>query len=210
MTQRVDAVSQALAHDIAAPEHRRAMRKLGLVVVAGELAQEYGILPHNLDIRAAVESVRDAWLGDHENRPSSILGARAVKAFILRRRDCFRDRFDADIGPVTSRDICGYYDRQNGLYLFTDEGFAEACGGHNPQIVAAELAARGLLQTDEDHYKVNKPSSKTVSNVVRDSTRSKGTFLMRTLTDRSRLANPSRGTWGRGASPQCANTLAVH
>lgn len=151
--QRVDATTNTLAQGITTPEHRRAVRKLGLIAVAGELAQECGILPPTLDIRAAAESVRDAWLSDHDNRPSSLLGARAVKAFILRRRDCFRDRFDADTGPLSSRDICGYYDRQLELYLFTDEGFAEACAGHNPQVVAAELAARGLLHMSENRYK---------------------------------------------------------
>jgi len=153
VTQRVDTIARELAQDIAAPEHRRAVRKLALIALAGELAQEHGILPPMLDIRAAVESVRDAWLSDHENRPSSVLGARAVKAFILRRRDSFRDRFDSDIGLVSSRDICGYYDRQLDLYLFTDEGFAEACSGHNPRVVAAELVARGLLNKSENRYK---------------------------------------------------------
>ena len=42
---------------------------------------------------------------------------------------------------------------QSDLYLFTDEGFSEACAGHNPNVVATELASRGLLYINESRLK---------------------------------------------------------
>ncbi|RRQ22446.1 DUF927 domain-containing protein [Thiohalobacter thiocyanaticus] len=153
ITEQVDRETGRLAEGVSAPEHRRAIHKLALVLDAGEMAQKYGVLPHLLDIRQSIETVRDAWLADSNNRPSTILGARAVKGFIQKHRERFRDALTYGGPPSPHRDICGYYNGQADLYIFTDEGFAEACGGHNAQVVASELSSRGLLHMNDGRYK---------------------------------------------------------
>lgn len=35
------------------------------------------------------------------------------------------------------------------LYIFAAEGFAEACGGHNPKDIAREIQELGFLHTNE-------------------------------------------------------------
>ena len=108
-----------------------------------------------LDIPRSLCEVRDAWLSDEDNRPAAILGARAVKTFILRRRDSFRSSSDINHDPGRGYDICGYYHSHANvdLYLFTDEVFTEACAGHNHQSVAAQLATKGLLHMNDERYK---------------------------------------------------------
>lgn len=153
IAKRVESETAGLANGISAPEQRRAIRKLALVLAAGEMAREYEILPTALDIRLAIDAVRDAWLGDMDNRPDSVRGARAVQSYILRRRECFRDSLAINSAPLGVREISGYYHTHSDLYFLTDDAFADACGGHNPQSVAAELAARGLLHMNDRRYK---------------------------------------------------------
>lgn len=153
ITTRVDTECLTLARGISLPEQRRAVRKLSLVLVAGEMAREFAIVPDTLDVRQAIQTVRDAWLNDVANRPASVLGARAVQSYILRRRENFRDSHAINCVPLGAREIAGYYNTQSDLYFFTDEVFADACGGHNPQSVAGELASRGLLHMNDRRYK---------------------------------------------------------
>ena len=76
--------------------------------------------------------------------PAPIL---AVQAFVQRNEARFRK--DKDHYPV--RDLVGY--SKENLFLFTPEGFAEACHGHDPTEVARELNRRGLLTRNErDRY----------------------------------------------------------
>jgi hypothetical protein len=120
---------------------------LALVLVAGTLAAEAGLLPFEiLEIINAATAVRDAWLGDDSNQPSAVLGKHALKDFILRHQAArFRDAKDRTNGGTVVRDQVGYVDRERGLFLFTAAGLREACAGYDMREVLKELLRRRHL-----------------------------------------------------------------
>jgi len=131
-----------------AAEAVRAMDRLAIVQVAGEWATELGILPLSRDeIRAAVRTVRHAWLTEGGHLTEGQRGLLAVRDFILRHRSRFADAYDAE-GPLI-RDRAGYIDRANRLYLFTTAAFAEACEGMDSREVVRTLRSQGWLATNE-------------------------------------------------------------
>lgn len=136
---------------------QRVLTRLAVVAVAGTLAVEFGILPFTAaQITDAVKSVWHAWLGDMDNQPDAIQGLRALRSFLLRHHSRFRHIQKSDNFGVVVHDVAGYRDPERDLYLFTDDGFREACGGHDWRGVLDELGARGRLFMNNGSRKKSK------------------------------------------------------
>jgi len=134
------------------PEHRRVLRRFALVAVAGVLAIEGGVLPSaQEDIESALRAVIRAWVADGAHLSDALRGVQAVQAFLLRHGSArFRDsQSDQATASAVVRDLAGYRDSDRQLYLFTLEGFKEACHDHDPVEVGRELKKRGLLFMNE-------------------------------------------------------------
>ncbi|MCG8017935.1 MAG: DUF927 domain-containing protein [Candidatus Thiodiazotropha sp. 'RUGA'] len=143
----VDMLMQNLSLE---PAQARAMGRLAPVGAAGQMAIELSILPLEVaDIQCAVETIRDAWLTDEFNMSEEIRGALNVRAFILKNRDRFGS---ADFPVEKVRQLAGYFHAEERWYLFTPEGFAEACGGIPEKAVARALRSRRLLHTNNSGH----------------------------------------------------------
>ncbi|MCU7933234.1 MAG: DUF927 domain-containing protein [Candidatus Thiodiazotropha sp. (ex Codakia rugifera)] len=134
------------------PVQARALGRLAAVSAAGLMAVELGILPFEMaDIQHAIETIRDAWLADEFNLPEDIRGVYNLRAFILRNPDRFGS---SEIGCGQVRNLAGYYNAAEGLYLFTPEGFREACGGIPEKEVPKALIDHRLLHRNNgSHFK---------------------------------------------------------
>jgi len=135
-------------------EQRRTLRRFALIEAAGKLAVEFGILPFTeQEIEDAVTQVVKAWRAEGVSMPDRIRGVMALQEFIQRHPRRFRPAHDS---AICVNDLSGYTERlpQGGcLYMFTPEGFAEACGGHNLKDIAREIQKLGFLHTNEkDRY----------------------------------------------------------
>ncbi|MCG8071465.1 MAG: DUF927 domain-containing protein [Candidatus Thiodiazotropha taylori] len=143
----VDMLMQNLSLE---PAQARAMGRLAPVGAAGQMAIELGIVPlEAADIQCAVETIRDAWLTDEFNMSDEIRGALNVRAFILKNPDRFGS---ADFPVEKVRQLAGYFHAEERWYLFTPEGFAEACGGIPEKAVAKALRSRRLLHTNNSGH----------------------------------------------------------
>src|SRR3569623_291228 len=153
-------VKQALAEAearLAVPrmeaDQRRTLRRFALMEVAGKQAVDFGILPFSKqEIEDAVTQVVQAWFAEGVSMPDRIRTVMAVQEFIQRHQRRFRPAHDS---AIYVNDLAGYTERLEGgyLYMFTAEGFAEACGGHNPKDIAREIQKIGFLHTNEkDRY----------------------------------------------------------
>lgn len=135
------------------PLQRRILRRFALILVAGELAVEFKILPFEKnDIEGAIRVLINAWISENANIPDSVRGALSVQEFIQRNQF----KFIAPGSGSAVIDPVGYIDKEpNGnLFLFTEESFAKACGGYDYKEVARELHRRGFLHTKE-HGRLN-------------------------------------------------------
>lgn len=132
-----------------APENKRAVKRLALALVAGLMAQEYDILPHELDIVGSITAIRDAWFAEATNMPEAVRGLRAIQGFIMANQDRFREAMPASTSS-TVRDLCGYTKNNPDLYLFTTDGFNEACQGYDPKTLKQALMRGGWLHINEN------------------------------------------------------------
>jgi len=131
---------------------QRVIQRLTLLIVAGQLAVKFGLLPMNeQEIASAIKSVLDRWLGDESNLPPDLRGIHDVKNFFIANKDSrFKSFINGDYG-FQVRDIAGYIVFQNEeLILFTKPGIIEACGGHGYQSVLNEFKKRGFLKHEKD------------------------------------------------------------
>ncbi|MEW8348575.1 MAG: DUF927 domain-containing protein [Candidatus Thiodiazotropha taylori] len=143
----VDMLMQNLSLE---PAQARALGRLAPIGAAGQMAIELGILPLELaDIQCAVETIRDAWLTDEFNMPEDIRGALNVRAFILKNSDRFGV---SELGSGQVKNLAGYHNAAEGLYLFTPEGFCEACGGVSEREVASALIDHRLLHRNNGRH----------------------------------------------------------
>ena len=154
---RLERAENLLAPPNLEPEQRRALRRFALILVAGELAVEYEILPfEKAEVESAVNEIIKAWLTEGATIPDRIRGVMAVQDFIQRNPARFRPlRNDA----VTVHALAGYTEKDvmaGSVYLILPEAFTEACGGHDAAEVARELKRLGLLKTNER----DRPTSK--------------------------------------------------
>lgn len=127
----------------------RIVRRLALVLVAGEFACAFGVLPLSKEAcREAVRHVMEAWAGAGGNLTTAQRGVLKVRDFIMQHGSArFQHACETDGEGVVKRDLAGYYNSE--LYMFTDAGFEEACGGANPGDVAHELRKQGLLYAND-------------------------------------------------------------
>jgi uncharacterized protein (DUF927 family) len=128
------------------PEQDRAIRRFALIEVAGLMAVRFGILPFiEQDIRNSTETILNAWLDGSQYLADTDRGVESVEEFILKHESRFRKAND---NTHTVRELVGY--RNDDYYLFTKEGFKEACSGHDPQDVARKLKSLGFLFTSDN------------------------------------------------------------
>jgi putative DNA primase/helicase len=129
-----------------AAEVSRVLRRFALVLVAGWLACDAGVLPFSrADITEGVRVVRRRWLEVHGRGPMD-RAVEQLRAFILRNENRFRDRRDPN---QVVRDLVGYRDRPQELFLLTPDGAKEALEGHSTRDVMRHLAKEGLLVSTE-------------------------------------------------------------
>ncbi len=131
------------------PELVRALQRLALVSVAGNLANELGILPFEReDIKNAVIHIRNAWLKGQDSQSYSTKGINVIKEFIVRHQSRFGDTENYKQSSQI-RELVGYIDKNESMYLFTQSGFREACNGLNYKEVLDELRKKGFLYINE-------------------------------------------------------------
>lgn len=92
------------------------------------------------------------------NIPDRLRGVLTVRAFIERCESRLQ-RLPDDVRKPP-RDRAGFtgWDSATGTntFLFTPDGFAEACGGQDSRETARELHARGFLVTRENGHRTEK------------------------------------------------------
>ena len=147
--QMLEAELTVLVPSDVAPEQRRGLQRFALLGVAGRLASSLGVFSMcSGEIQEAIARVSSLWLQSSGNIPDHIRGALAVRDFIMRDEARFRDIVPNPDAPRI-RDLAGYRDRNRGLFLFTHDGFQEACGEANTTDVARVLASAGYLRRGE-------------------------------------------------------------
>ncbi|RCX31710.1 DUF927 domain-containing protein [Thioalbus denitrificans] len=132
--------------DLDTPQ-RRSIQRLAVVALGGSLAVEFKVLPFTvLDVQHAVQRARDAWLGDDGNLSEAQRGAIALREFLLAQRARFLDALaDHSNNGGNVRDVAGYYNAQQGVFLLTDSALREACRGFSTREVLSELARLRML-----------------------------------------------------------------
>lgn len=136
------------------PYQRRVMRRFATVATAGLFSIRFGILKFSeAEVMKSIVYARDAWLGDESNKPASVKGMEALRDFILRNPGRFR--------PILCehevvRDLAGYLSNNEGLYLFTKQGFQEAIAGMAKDVVLDELDRRSFLFKNEGDRKISR------------------------------------------------------
>lgn len=131
--------AEELTPDQAEQEQRRAIQRFALVQTAGLLASRLGIIPQQPEqVCEAIQYVRDIWIGEHRGISDQARAVHSVREFILTHGSRFRDANNDAGAKIHS--LAGYRDQTRNLWLFTDSGFKEACGGHDPKEVAKELS----------------------------------------------------------------------
>jgi uncharacterized protein (DUF927 family) len=148
----------------AAEEVSRVVRRFALVQVAGELACAARVLPFEPgDVSQAVRVVLERWLYVHGRGPME-RAIEQLRAFILRNEARFREKDDTT-HPV--RELAGYKDQNNELYLLTAEGAREALEGHAVQDVMRCLLDRDLLFVNEEDRLLSGHRIRGIDRVVR-------------------------------------------
>jgi len=144
--QRLDECTEALLPKtkISQVQHR-VIRRFALVLLAGYLAVEYGILPcSKAQIEHAVKTSLNAWL--QSSVSESVRGVLAVRDFISRHQESkFLDMANAGKVRHQISDLAGYWDPKDNHFIFTEEAFQRASGGNQAIDVATELRQQGLL-----------------------------------------------------------------
>lgn len=155
INKRFDSVYQSLKLPNMEREQERALKKFALVATAGCLASELGGLPMKSDaVIDAVKYVVNLWLSDSANLPSRIKSAIKLREFIHRNQSRFQ--LSGTTNDLPPNNLVGYLHSgtANGqtqrMYLFTDDGFKEACNGDNPSNVANDLKELGLLHINDN------------------------------------------------------------
>ncbi|MBT6739558.1 MAG: DUF927 domain-containing protein [Nitrospina sp.] len=130
------------------PEQVRALQRLALVMVAGKLVTEFDIIPFkNEEINHAILHIRNVWLKGQDSQSHSIRGINAIREFIVRHQSRFEDSSNSKSSQI--RDLVGYFDKDDNLFLFTPEGFKEACKGLSFKEIQEDLRKKGFLRINE-------------------------------------------------------------
>jgi putative DNA primase/helicase len=136
---------------------RRAVRRLALIAAAGELAHEFGIVPHwkKGEATAAAVFALNQWIARRGGGEAAeeIAAVRSVRLFIEKYGDARFSDVDLPDGKIPNRAGWRKGKGQDELWLVLPEVFkAEVCAGQDPALVAKVLADRGMLLRDERHY----------------------------------------------------------
>jgi len=146
LRDRWDEVTAALRVPGLHDQHRRVIRRLGVVALAGLLAVDFGILPYTREeVVEAVAVVRDMWLRGVCVLSDAERAVRDLKEFIEDNLERRIQDYQKDAAIV--RDRVAFRHRLDGrdLFLFTRVGFRRACGAANKDEVCRYLADKGLL-----------------------------------------------------------------
>ncbi len=134
-----------LSPENASAEVARASKRFAFVAAAGILASRLNVVMWSEDHAVdAVRAVQKLWLRDSSTLTDTERGVIAVREFCLRHSSRFRDASDP-LEKVVN--LAGY--RRSGSFMFTSDGFMEACDGLDPKSVARELRKRQLLECNE-------------------------------------------------------------
>jgi hypothetical protein len=154
LKERIVVVARALAGADADSAKIRAATPFAFLAVGGALAQKFGILPIEADIRGAI---RWAWRRFFDS-PDALALAPDKQAVINIRR-YIAERWDVSIKAVepktgiNSREAVGWYDDDT-VYLPTDR-VAEAAGGIlKERRIAAVLDQKGHLSRRGDKTRI--------------------------------------------------------
>jgi len=151
---RLQSIETQLAEELGRLDNaqRRALKRFALVHLALQLAMEFGVVPFEAEeIDAAVMEVIGLWRRLSSQMSQAERGLVAVRDSILAHPARFRL---ADEDEEKILNLMGYRDPVRALYLFTEDGFKEACQGNDVRDVRRELARRGLLfRNDSDRVK---------------------------------------------------------
>ena len=140
LTEGWDDFNQAQIGEAATAITKRVRKRFALVAHTGVLAVEAGILPWSKEqVIESAQAVYQAW-HEHSGAVSDIdRGVMSVKDFILKKES----QFEIPNQEYPVRDRAGW--KRDGLYHFTSNAFAGACGGCDPVKVKKALKDVGLL-----------------------------------------------------------------
>lgn len=127
----------------------RAVRRMAVVLLAGEQSIDAGILPMTKDaLFESIIVIRNTWLNNFVDQ--SLMAVLGVRDFVSRFHESKFWNIGTHLtsGPVI-HDMAGYKDPGRNIFIFTDEGFKRACGDSEPRQVAAALKGHGLLYQNE-------------------------------------------------------------
>lgn len=130
------------------PAERRVLRQFSLVMAAGWLAIETGVLPlAENDVSEAVEAAATAWLSASTYMDEEKSAVDAVRHYVLQHQG---EIFNVDDGvdSVPPRQTYGLLYRD--LILLDEQQFEEACAGLNTFHAKQALRAAGILKTEGD------------------------------------------------------------
>ena len=143
LTEALEQFTSELTPQGLQPEQARAIRRFALVRLAGELAVQFGILPFaDADILEAVTFARDSWLSSFTGISESDRGIQALQSFIVRNHSSFSSIRNKSAKVSNSK---GFFNPDNGWYLFTDEQLRAAAGGCEPKDLVRALRSKNLL-----------------------------------------------------------------
>lgn len=152
---KLDEISDSITPPGIQPEQARALRRLALIELAGQMAADYGILPLSREeVSDSVQHVLKAWIGDESNLPHHIQGAMLIQAFILRNRARFYDLRNHH-EPIAPRDLAGYVDGHS--YMFLRETMNEIFKGSDYLATLKHL--RKLKVLDHEANRMDKKVS---------------------------------------------------
>jgi uncharacterized protein (DUF927 family) len=132
----------------ASPEYQRVAERFALIHAAGSMAKqllEWSITEEQ--IKQATHAAFNAWLSGSKTLTDNDRGVVHIRNFLIKNEARFK------VVPKDERlqvlNIAGYRDNVDGLFLFTEEGFKEACAELPVTTVAQELKNKTLLLTSE-------------------------------------------------------------
>lgn len=134
----------------------RAMRRFGVIALAGELATEYGITGWNQNdaINAVQEVVRLWSLGRDLPTRRDLDATRArITAFIAAHGASMVPLGASD--PGVARSVHGWVDAE--AYYFTSEAWQRMHANHDPTSSAQQVRVQGGLKLNERNLQVKMP-----------------------------------------------------
>lgn len=157
---RLDEMVTSLSPSGAAADVVRAVKRIALIALAGELAQEWGVVPWESTVsRLAAQSMVERFV---QNRGGA--GGPAEQAVRKLRDFMFahaRSRFaNMKSDGLLTLNLAGYRDPRERVFYFTPQGFREACAGHAVVDVARYLRSQGWLQAPDDEHLTQRISVK--------------------------------------------------